>query len=62
MKNTANRTVREELKKHSVPFWKLGEKLNCHEGTIYRMLRSELPQEKQNELIRIIQEINAEKE
>ncbi|MBR3358240.1 MAG: hypothetical protein IKG46_10515 [Solobacterium sp.] len=60
MKNTANKAVRERLQKHHIAYWKLAQRLDCTDMTVYRMLRTELPEAKQNELIKLIEQIAQE--
>ena len=62
MKNKENPRVREKLLLGGVPYWKLAPRLGISETTLYRMLRTELPEDKQNELIALIDQIADEEE
>lgn len=54
----ANRKVRESLRVHRLPVWKLADALGCHENTVLRRLRHELPQADQEALIAVIERIS----
>ena len=56
----ANNKIREELKKNKVFQWQLADRLEISEPTLTRLLRHELPDEKQEELIGKIREIAIE--
>lgn len=49
----------EEIRraKGSVPSWIIAEKLGIHENSFYRLLRQELPIEKKEEVLKIIEEL-----
>ncbi len=49
----------EEIRraKDSVPNWLIAEKLGIHENSFYRLLRQELPKEKKEEILKIIEEL-----
>ncbi|MGE6379220.1 hypothetical protein [Peribacillus muralis] len=49
----------EEIRsaKGSVPNWLIAEKLGVHENSFYRLLRQELPKEKKEEILKIIEEL-----
>ncbi|PGT73610.1 hypothetical protein [Priestia megaterium] len=49
----------EEIRraKGSVPNWVIAEKLGIHENSFYRLLRQELPKEKKEEILKIIEEL-----
>ena len=55
-KTTANKRVKDALAKHGVKHWELASLMGIHETTLCRRLREELPEEEQNELIRLIAE------
>ncbi|MCY8233898.1 hypothetical protein [Priestia endophytica] len=40
-----------------VPNWLIAEKLGIHENSFYRLLRQELPKEKKEEILKIIEEL-----
>ena len=58
----ANKAVKDALKRHGVPQWELGKELNISENTMYRKLRTDLPKQEQDQLIRKVEEIAAQKE
>jgi len=41
-RNHANSEIRETLKKNSIPFWMVAEKIGVHESTVVRWFRTEL--------------------
>lgn len=49
----------EEIRraKGSVPSWIIAEKLGIHENSFYRLLRQELPIERKEEILKIIEEL-----
>lgn len=52
-------TRNEEIRraKGSVPNWVIAERLGIHENSLYRILRQELPKEKKEEILKIIEEL-----
>ncbi len=50
----ANQRVREELAKQNMYLWELAVLLGVSEPTITRMMRKELPEQRQNELVELI--------
>lgn len=56
----SNERVRKELTKRRVMHWELAKKLGINETTLCRRLRVELPEEEQDRLISIIQDIQKE--
>lgn len=50
----ANRRVRDELVKNSMFLWELAKMIDVSEATITRMMREELPVDRQDELIDLI--------
>ena len=53
----ANQTVRTALTKRNVYQWELAERLGISEYTLTRKLRKELPEDQQEEMVRIIESI-----
>ena len=51
-----NVTIREALEKSGLKQWELAKLLKMSEFTLSRKLREELPEEEQNEIVRIIEE------
>lgn len=58
----ANEIVRTHAKKKSVKLWQLAAALNINDGNLSRKLRFELPEDEQQRLLSIIDEIAAQKE
>lgn len=58
----ANEAVKDALKRYGVPQWELGRELNVSENTMYRKLRTDLPKQEQEQLIRKVEEIASQKE
>ncbi|NEU29180.1 hypothetical protein GN156_00080 [bacterium LRH843] len=48
--------------KASVPNWLIAEKLGIHENSFYRLLRQELPKEKREEILKVIEELKLDLE
>lgn len=46
--------------KGNIPAWMIAEKLNCHENTVYRLIRSKLSEPKKQEILNAIKEIKKE--
>lgn len=57
----ANKTVREAAKSNGVTLWRLADELKISEPTMTRKLRRELTAEEQERLLRIIEEIAAQR-
>ncbi|MDQ0880964.1 hypothetical protein [Peribacillus sp. V2I11] len=56
--HTRNEDIR--MAKGSVPNWLIAEKLGIHENSLYRILRQELPMEKKEEILKVIEELKRE--
>ena len=56
-----NERVKMELFRSGVKQWQLSKKLEVSESQVTRMLRNEMDDEKQEELVALIHEIEAEK-
>ena len=56
-----NQKVRSALRLNKIPVWMLADKLQCHENTVLRRMRHELPEAEQKRLVAIIEEIRKEK-
>lgn len=54
-----NLDIRATAKKKSVFIYEIADKLGISEPTMTRLLRRELPQEKKNDIIRVINEVAA---
>ncbi len=52
-----NAIVREELDTRRIKHWELARRLGISDNTLSRKLREELPQEEQEKLVQIIQQM-----
>lgn len=50
-----NAIIREALEKNNFPLWYLGTILKCHESSITRMMRKELPEGEQIRIAKLIE-------
>lgn len=57
-----NSVIREKAKGAGVRLWEVAERLGIGDATLSRKLRHELPQEDQDRILAIINEIANEKE
>lgn len=58
----ANADIRTKAKEKKVRFWEVAEYLKISEPTMTRKLRKELPNKEKQEILKIIDEIAAEKQ
>ena len=56
----ANEVIRTHAKKQGVKLWQLAAALHINDGNLSRKLRFELPEDEQQRLLSIIDEIAAE--
>lgn len=56
----ANEVIRTHAKKQGVKLWQLAAALHINDGNLSRKLRFELPEDEQERLLSIIDEIAAE--
>lgn len=56
----SNLIIREAIKKNNLKYWMVADKLGINDGNFSRMLRKELPEEKEKEIIDIIKELEEE--
>lgn len=49
-----NRTIRDAMAKYRIYQYELAQIMGVHEATVCRMLRNELPEEKQNKIAELI--------
>ena len=49
-----NRTIRDAMNKYRIYQYELANIMGVHEATVCRMLRNELPKEKQDEIAELI--------
>ena len=52
--NVTNKRVRDELIRNGMFLWKLAKLMNVSEASVTRMMREELPKDRQDELIDLI--------
>lgn len=52
-----NKTIRELAKEKNVKLWQIADALGINDGNLSRKLRKELPQEEQEKIISIINEL-----
>lgn len=58
----ANAIIREELKEREVRHWELAHELGVSEQTLVRWLRFEMDEDKQMDMLEIIEAISKRKE
>lgn len=51
-----NELIRTAMKAKNAKAWQVADLLGVHENTFYRMMRHELPEEKQREIITLIED------
>ena len=56
-----NMKIREEAKQAGVYLWEIAERWGCNDGNFSRKLRRELPEDEQEKIIAIIEEVAREK-
>ncbi|MBR3344540.1 MAG: hypothetical protein IKG34_10130 [Solobacterium sp.] len=59
--NGTNIKIRQALRYHSVPVWKLADAYGKSENTMYRIFRHELPASEQERIIQMIEKIAKER-
>lgn len=52
-----NETIKRKLRAEGIPQWRLAEAVNVSEQTMYRQLRSEITEDRFNELSSAINEL-----
>lgn len=57
-----NNDIRVMARNHGVRLWQIASKLNMQDSNFSKMLRTELPNEKKENIIKIIKEIVKERE
>lgn len=53
----ANEKIRQAIEKSGLRYWQIADKLGITDGNFSRLLRKELPEEKQSEIYNIISEL-----
>ena len=59
---TANKELRDYMKQHKIPYWKLAIALDIAESTLIRWLRVELTEQQNEEFMQKVNEIIAKQE
>lgn len=62
MHEKKNEEIKSALKEAGLKQWELAEKLGVAETTLCRWLRTELPAEKKQKMLQVIEDYDAEKE
>lgn len=52
-----NLRIRNEIEKNNFKYWEIAERLNLSDGNFSRLLRRELTEEKQKEILKIIKKL-----
>lgn len=52
-----NMKIREEAKQAGVYLWEIAERWGCNDGNFSRKLRRELPEDEQEKILAIIEEV-----
>lgn len=55
----SNEIIRRAAQEAGVKLWRIADKLGMNDGNFSRMLRKELPAEKQMEILEIIRELQS---
>ena len=55
-----NELIRSEAKRRKVKLWRIAEALGIQDSNFSRMLRHELPEARQSEILRIIEDLAQE--
>jgi len=58
----SNSVIRNEAKRNSVRLWQIAERLGINDGNFSRRLRHELPEDEQQRILQIINDLAAERE
>lgn len=56
-----NEEIRRRLRSANIPLWKLGRELGVTEVTMVRWFREELPQEKRQRILKVIEKLEEER-
>ena len=51
---TNNKEIREAILKNGLNYYEVAKRLNISDGTLYRKLRYELPQEEKQKILEVI--------
>lgn len=60
--NTANESIRNKLREYHIPLWELAYELHYSESTVCKWLRTELPDDKKEEIVQVIEKIHKKEE
>ena len=53
----ANKALRKQIEKSGIKQWQIADALGVADSTFTRWLRHELPEERKNEVLRVIEEV-----
>lgn len=56
-----NIEIRNSAKRHGLTHWQIAERLGISEQTFCRMMRRELPAEKQSDILRVLDQMAEER-
>jgi len=56
VQNTANKKIRDAVKETGVPYWKVADLLKVHRCTLSEWMHHEMPEEKQDHILKLIRE------
>ena len=62
MPEEKNRRIKREARASGVALWKIAKRMQISEPTMTRLMREELPEEKQKQILSIIAELSDEAE
>lgn len=55
-----NQKIREQISNNNLKYWQIADKLNINDGNFSRLLRKQLSKEKEEEILKIIEELKEE--
>jgi hypothetical protein len=58
--NRRNQDIRSSIKLSGTPTWAVAEAMNISDNTLFRMLRKELPEQKKQQILDIIEKLKKE--
>lgn len=52
-----NQKIREQISINNLKYWQVADKLNINDGNFSRLLRKQLSKEKEEQILKIIEEL-----